>query len=75
MFGETVSMNRVGYSGRLRRALNVLYVIRKYTKKLPPFAEVGIQFTEIEWLPCVSFLALRSVILVVSYHCIVLCYR
>ena len=34
----------------------------------------GIQFTEIKWLPCVSFLALLSVILAVSYYCIVLCY-
>ena len=48
----------IGYSGRLRRAPNVLYMIQKYTKKVVTIRESGIQFTEIECLPCVSFLAL-----------------
>ena len=50
------------YSGRLRRTQNVLLMISKYAKVLEYFAEVALQFTEVEWLPCVNFLTLLAVI-------------
>ena len=50
------------YSGGLRRAPNVLFVIWKYAKVSLEFADNSLQFTETEWVPCEGFLALLAVL-------------